>query len=58
MSMNGGRTLDLSCLPHTFTLRMTPGHWTKKEFSCRMMQFELTNLYSNNELLIKCKKKF
>ena len=54
MSMNGGQKLDLSCFPHTFILRVTPGHLTKKALSGRMMQFELTNLFSNNEVLIKC----
>ena len=47
--------MDLSCFPHTFILRVTPGHLTKKALSGRMMQFELTNLFSNNEVLIKCK---
>ena len=54
MSMNGGQTLDLSGFPHTFILRVTPGHWTKKAFSGRMIHFELTNIYSNNEVPIKC----
>ena len=42
MSMNGGLTLDLSCFPNTFLLRVMPGHGTKKAFSGRMIQFELT----------------
>ena len=48
MSMNGGQTLDLSGFPYTFILRVTPGHWTKKAFCGRMMQLELTILFSND----------
>ena len=54
MSMNCGEILDLSCFPHTFLLRVTSGHGTKKAFSGRMMQLELTNRFSNNQVLIKC----
>ena len=41
MSMNAGQTMDLS----SFILRVTPGHLTKKAFSGRRMQLELTDLF-------------
>ena len=43
MSMNGGQTLHLSGFQHTFILRVMPGHSSKKEFSGKIMQFELSN---------------